>query len=289
MFSTIGFFVKQGDPRVQQTLDSLIRCLGERGLRLLMDASCGHAYPGHGLSEVDSAELGKACDLVLSVGGDGTMLQAARRLVDHDVMLLGINLGRLGFLTDISPHALEETCLGQILAGEYQEEKRFLLNAEVFRGEERLCCAGALNDVVVHRWNTSHMVGFRTLIDGYFVSEQRSDGLIVATPTGSTAYALSGGGPLLHPALNVLVLVSICPHTLSNRPIVVDADSRVEIYINEGQPIEAQMTCDGVLCRKLLPGDHIRVSKHHQVRLLHPVVHDPYAVWRAKLNWGIDP
>lgn len=284
MFNSIGLVAKHGDPRVQDALQRLIDYLLKRGLQVRLDRNSAAVLPQHRLPEANTLQLGE-CDLIITVGGDGTLLQAARRLVEHDTHILGINLGRLGFLTDISPLELESR-LDKIFAGDFKQEARFLLRAEVFREDVSLGEAVALNDVVLHKWNMAHMVSFNTTINGYFLSSQRSDGVIVSTPTGSSAYALSGGGPILHPALNALVLVSICPHTLSYRPIVVNGDSQLEISLLPNQQAEAQMTCDGVLCHSLLPGDRVVIKKYKNIQLIHPREHDAYSVWRAKLGWG---
>jgi NAD+ kinase len=207
-----------------------------------------------------------------------------RLLAKHDVCLLGVNLGRLGFLTDLSPIEMTKY-LGDILDGAFLEEERFLIEGEVYRNKQCLSQCNALNDVVIHRGNTSHMVSFETTINGHFVNRQRADGLVVATPTGSTAYALSAGGPLIHPSLNALVLVPICPHTLSSRPLVVDGDSCVQITIVP-ETGATQLNGDGVLCHTLMPGDSVVIEKRQSIRLIHPQGHDHYATLRAKLDWS---
>ncbi len=214
------------------------------------------------------------------------MLNAARSLAEHDVWLLGINLGRLGFLTDISRTDIKKY-LDEIFAGEYQQEERFMLRATIIRNQEEILEEKALNDVVVHKWKIARLVEYNTYVDGAFVNTQRSDGLIVSTPTGSTAYALSGGGPILHPSLNAIVLVPICPHTLSNRPIAVSGGSRVEIELDKEQDTIAQLTCDGQTTLELRPGDRIIISrKNRPIRLIHPADHDYYTTLRTKLHWG---
>jgi NAD+ kinase len=225
------------------------------------------------------------------VGGDGTLLGAARSLAERRVPLVGINLGRLGFLADVSPEQIEG-CLDRILDGAYAEEARCMLRAHLdpAAGDAEPMPLLALNDVVIHKWNTARMIEFETYIDGVFVSAQRSDGIIIATPTGSTAYALSGGGPLLHPALDVIVLVSISPHTLSNRPLVVPGDSRIEIRVCGFDQGHIHVTCDGQTNFQPQPSARILVQKSPiRVRLLHPEGHDHYAILRAKLGWGGHP
>ena len=283
-FDTIGLIGKHEDAGPRATLQRLGDFLTGRGQRVLLDrATAGH-MPEVGFSPASLTEIGERCDLAIVVGGDGTLLHTARTLADFDVPLLGINLGRLGFLADISPdemlHALE-----QILSGHYEEERRSLLRAEV---DGQSCIA--LNDVVIHKWNIARMIELETTIDGRFVDAQRSDGLIVSTPTGSTAYALSGGGPLLQPDLNASLLVPICPHTLSNRPIVVGGDSVIDITVSPRTELEhVRVTCDGQTCLPM-NGRRIRIGKHrNRVRLIHPQGHDHFQILRAKLGWSEHP
>ncbi|MCA1805361.1 MAG: NAD(+) kinase, partial [Xanthomonadaceae bacterium] len=231
-------------------------------------------------------ELAARCDLAIAVGGDGTLLNAARSLADAGVPLLGINRGRLGFLADILPADMTSS-LDRVLAGHYQEEERTLLHAEVLRNGECLHQSDALNDVVIHKYDIARMIELETHIDGRFLNTQRSDGLVMATPTGSTAYALSGGGPILHPTLSAIVLVPICPHTLTNRPIVINDHATIEVILHGGSTTEAQVTCDGQVKFPLDCGDRVRVCrKDKTIRLLHPPGHDHYEVLREKLRWG---
>jgi NAD+ kinase len=293
-FHTIGILCKNTDPgRVGPTLARLIAHLQMRGRAVLCDQTSTALLDLPPESALSADELGQRCDLGVVVGGDGTLLGAARALAGLGVPLVGINLGRLGFLADVSPGQIEG-CLDRILDGAYAEEARCMLRARAEPGsahpqgdEPPPGPLLALNDVVIHKWNTARMIEFETYIDGVFVNAQRSDGIIIATPTGSTAYALSGGGPLLHPSLDVIVLVSICPHTLSNRPLVVPGNSRIEIRVCGSDQGHVQMTCDGQT--NLSPEPHARVlvqKTGKPVRLLHPEGHDHYAILRAKLGWG---
>jgi NAD+ kinase len=230
-FRTIGIIGKQGNAAgVGDTLARLNAHLSLRGLGVLLDAESARLLGQPATAGLPVAVLGSRSDLVVVVGGDGTLLHAARAMAGHQVPLLGINLGRLGFLVDISPDHIE-SALDAILAGEYETDARALLSAVVVTDSDPQRAYAALNDVVIHKWNTARMIEFETYIDGVFVNAQRSDGLIVATPTGSTAYALSGGGPLVDPALDAILLVPICPHDLSNRPLVVPGGSRIEIRV----------------------------------------------------------
>jgi NAD+ kinase len=298
-FQTIGIIGKSGDPeRVTPTLERLVRHLEQRGRAVLCDAT-STALLGRPADLAHSGEeLGRSCDLVVVVGGDGTLLGAARAMAAFNVPLVGINLGRLGFLADVSPDQIEG-CLDRILEGAFAEEARCLLTArlaawegagsDTVLGPTQPACQDmlALNDVVIHKWNTARVIEFETYINGSFVNAQRSDGIIIATPTGSTAYALSGGGPLVHPSLDVIVLVSICPHTLSNRPLVVPGDSRIEIRIAGFDQGRVHVTCDGQTNQAPGPCARILVRKAPKpARLLHPRGHDHYAILRAKLGWG---
>jgi len=220
------------------------------------------------------------------VGGDGTFLSAVRSLADFGTPVLGINLGRLGFLADISPDQMLEH-LQQILDGQYVDESRFLLEAEVIRSGETVARADAFNDVVVHIRDVARMIEFETYINGQFVNFQRSDGLVISTPTGSTAYALSSGGPLLHATLDAMVLVPICPHTLSNRPLVINANSTVEVVIGDSKQTTSQVTFDGQTAFDVIAGDKIVVRKKQNIiHLIHPASYDYYDILRAKLHWS---
>jgi len=286
MFENIGLIAKYGDIQVKDCLNLLISFLLKRHLNIFVDASSADLLSHTNINVADNTEaLGQNCDLIIVIGGDGTLLQAARLLAKYDVCLLGINLGRLGFLSDISPKEMEKY-LGEILNGAYNSEDRLLIYAEVYRDKACLSSCNALNDIVIHRGNLSHMLTFETMIDGHFVNCQRADGLVVATPTGSTAYALSAGGPLIYPSLNALVLVTICPHTLSSRPLVIDGDSHIQITIVHDRIEQAQLNADGVLCQTLIPGDRVIIEKRQHIRLIHPEKHDHFAILRAKLDWS---
>jgi NAD+ kinase len=287
-FTTIGLIGKLHDTRVARTATQVSRYLGERGLNVVVDEGIAEYLAGEDSEVLSTSMLGERCDLVIVIGGDGTLLYAARALSSYDVPLLGINLGRLGFLVDVSPDEAPAT-LDQILRGHYQEEGRFLLRAEVWRNGEQVSAGEALNDVVVHNWNVARMMEFKTYVDGQFVNSERADGLIISTPTGSTAYVLAAGGPLLQPTLNALVLAPICPHTLSNRPIVVAGDSLIEVVVCKHTD-EAQITFDGQLSFSVTGGDCVRVRKKDRpLRLIHPADHNYFALLRAKLHWGKHP
>ena len=232
------------------------------------------------------SELGKQCDVVIALGGDGTFLAAARAMVAYDVPLIGVNLGRLGFLVDISPSALPET-LARMLEGHYSEEPRYLLRAKIIRNEQVIHEETAVNEVAIHRWITPSMIEIITKIDGVFLNSQRSDGLIIATPTGSTAYSLSAGGPILYPSLPALVLVPLNPQTLSNRSIVIHDSAEIEISFCQNKQINALVTCDHIEIPDVLISDKIVIKKETlPIRILHPNGHDFFEVLRNKLSWS---
>jgi NAD+ kinase len=289
LFQRIGLIGKHGDPAVKETIRQLCEYLDELGKDVLLEDSTCRLLEDQPMPSTSQNDLPCRSDLVIVVGGDGTMLHAARSLALHNTPLLGINLGRLGFLTDISPVEIRPR-LDQILAGQYEEEERFLLRLSL--GDESRLNGGvrALNDIVLHKWNIARMIEFETYINGQLVNDQRSDGLIVSTPTGSTAYALAAGGPLMHPSLNALLLAPLCPHTLSNRPIVVDGESEIEIHLSREHAEDVQLTCDGQVTLPVMEGEIIRIRKdEHRLRLIHPPGHDYYGTLRAKLGWSKYP
>lgn len=290
IFSTIGLIGKYGDPGVASTLTAQIAaCLRRRDLRVLLDEASASLVPPATLEVADRRTLGQQCDLVIVLGGDGTILNAARSLVDFQVPILGVNLGRLGFLAAVSPAEIP-THLEEILCGNFREEERSLLHAEILGGERVITQSDALNDVVVHKREVARMIEVDTYIDGQFLNAYRADGLIISTPSGSTAYALSGGGPIIHPTLETVVLVPICPHSLTHRPIVLSVDSKIEILLSATNTTQVQVTCDGQISLPIQPGNRIVIrKKHRKLRLIHPINHDYFRLLRAKLRWGVYP
>ncbi len=285
-FKHIGLIGRPGHAGVVETLARLIAFLQSRQLAIVLEQSTAELLPPTTLPIYTRTDLGAACDLVVVVGGDGSMLNAARVLVDHDVPVLGINRGRLGFLTDIRPDDIEDT-LSAVLDGRYHEESRFMLEFEAARDGNLLPGGTALNDVVLHPGTAAQMIEFELFIAGQFVNSQQSDGLIVATPTGSTAYSLSAGGPIMHPSLNALVLVPMYPHTLSSRPLVVDADNEIRLRMVKQRAISPVISCDGAVRFHTEPGDEIIIRKKAQpLRLIHPLDYSYYEVCRSKLGWG---
>jgi NAD+ kinase len=233
---------------------------------------------------LDVAAVGAHCDLALVVGGDGTMLGIGRQLAQFGVPLVGINQGRLGFITDIAFEDFQ-TALGPMLRGEYEEDRRWMIQAEVVRDGRCVFSATAMNDVVVNRGASAGMVELRVEVDGRFVANQRADGLIIATPTGSTAYALSAGGPLLHPSISGWVMVPIAPHTLSNRPIVLPDTGEITVEIVAGRDASANFDMQSLA--SLLHGDRITVRRsEYQMRFLHPRGWSYFDTLRKKLHWN---
>lgn len=285
-FQTIGIISKFSDVTIGGTIATLVNFLLERGHRVILDESAAKTLPPSDLETVSTRKLGDDCGLVIVVGGDGTILHSARALADTNIPLIGINLGRLGFLADISPADMMEK-LNEILDGSYFEEERFLLHSKVMRNGEIIDESYAFNDVVIHKWNSVRMIEFETFVNGQLVNGQRSDGMIISTPTGSTAYALSGGGPILCPDMNAMILVPICPHTMSNRPLVINADSTVELVVKPGSQPHVRITMDGHDNLEIHDDDRILISKKPEpVRLIHPAGHDHFQLLRAKMGWG---
>jgi len=285
-FSTIGLIGRLGSDKVTDSLTRLVHYLTSHHYNVVIEDRTATVIPHHGQTEASRRALGELCDLVIVVGGDGSLLGAARSLCKTGTLILGVNRGRLGFLTDISPDELEQR-VGEVLSGHYEVEKRFLLDAELYRNGVVVGAGEALNEVVVHPGKAVRMIEFELFIDGQFVYSQRSDGLIVATPTGSTAYALSGGGPIMHPKLDVITLVPMFPHTLSSRPIVVDAASEIRIHIGETNQTYPHISCDGQTRAVSKPDDVLVITRKPQrVQLVHPIGHNFYGVLRSKLGWS---
>lgn len=285
-FKKIGLVGRSQQHGLPDVLRQLLALLQERGLEVVLEDRLDGVVPGHGQRLADRDEIGQEADLVIVVGGDGSLLSAARTLAKYETPVLGVNRGRLGFLTDITPDQMTRE-IPAVLDGQYEREDRFLLDAEVRRADHVIGRADALNDVVVNSGTSAQMIEFELYINDRFVYRQRADGLIVSTPTGSTAYSLSGGGPIMHPTLDAVVLVPMFPHALSSRPIVVDGASEIRVDILQRNRIHPPVTCDGQVNMTARPGDSVHVSKKpHTLILLHPVGHSFYASCRDKLRWG---
>ncbi len=285
-FKTIGIIGKPSDTSIVDTLKTLFQFLTSEGYEVVIAESSVPFIDEDSIRSYPLEELGKHCDLMIAAGGDGTFLSAAHSCVDNGTPVIGINLGRGGFLVDISPVQMCDS-LAKILAGHYHEERRHFLDTRIVRDGQVIHQERALNEVVVHRWVTPSMIEIITHIDGHFLNSQRSDGLIVSTPTGSTAYSLSAGGPILHPSLNALVLVPLNPHTLSNRPIVVDDGAEIEISFCQSKQINALVTCDYLEIPEVFISDKILITKTPSpIRILHPEDYDFFDILRDKLSWS---
>ncbi|MBU0623017.1 MAG: NAD kinase [Gammaproteobacteria bacterium] len=286
-FQTIALVGKYKSPEIAEPLLKLAEFLAGTGLAVVVDNLTAEHLGQHAYAELALEEMGGKVDLAIVLGGDGTLLNVARTLAPFNIPLVGVNQGRLGFLTDISIDTMQRTIAG-ILKGDFVTEKRMLLSASVVRGKEHIFDSLALNDVVMHRGNNSSMLEFEVRIDGEYLYHQRADGLIVSTPTGSTAYALSAGGPILHPALEAIALVPVAPHTLSNRPIVLKSQSTLEILLHCCE--EARVRFDGHTFFDLQRDDKVKVARYiDPVNLLHPTGHSYYHTLREKLLWNQSP
>lgn len=285
-FKTIGLIGKPAHEGANSSLNSIMQYLKAKGCRILVESRIASMINGNGFEQTTLEEIGQQADLAIVVGGDGNMLGAARTLAKFDVAVVGVNRGNLGFLTDINPDDCERQ-LDCIFNGEHVREQRFILQVEVYRNGELQSQNCAVNEVVVHHGKVAHMMEFEVYIDENFVFSQRSDGLIVATPTGSTAYSLSGGGPILTPNLDAITLVPMFPHTLSSRPIVVDANSMVRMKISPDNKDSLQVSCDSHIVLTVLPGDDIHIVKNQdRLSLIHPKDYNYFNVLRTKLGWG---
>ena len=286
MFKHIALITNSNTEKVKHTLQNLVVYLQNRNINFVLDPCCadllGNAKSVTAMTEPFAAD----CDLAIAIGGDGTMLKAAHLICNHQIPLLGINQGRLGFLADIPAEAIQRH-IDAVLAGNFVVDERFLLHAEVLRNGQSILTSRAFNDVILQQLNLARLIEFETFVNGTFVQKQRADGLIISSPTGSTAYALSGGGAILHPSLDALALVPICPHALTNRPIVIDGNSRVEIIVGTRVIDRARLTCDGKVKIELAPSDRVQVGKADlSIKLIHPTDYDYYSILRAKLRWG---
>jgi len=280
---TIALVVRQNTAGIEEPVERILAFLQEAGYRVVFEADTAAHLGMPGIEAMDVNALGEQADLVIVMGGDGTMLGIARQLAKYDVALIGINLGRLGFITDI-PVERMLPALGEILQGKATAEKRSLLEGRVMRDGQMMFCGVAVNDVVVARGSGAGMAELRVTVDGQFMYNQRSDGLIVSTPTGSTAYALSAGGPLLHPSLQGIVLVPIAPHALSNRPIAVPDTSEIVVAIVSGRDISVNF--DMQTFASLQHGDEIVISRSPDtITFLHPEGWSYYHTLREKLHW----
>ena len=283
-FKTVALIGRYNTPGVAASLQKLGAFLHERGCVILIEAETARTSEISNFPHADFPLIGKRADLAIVLGGDGSMLTAARGLAQFKVPLVGVNQGRLGFMTDIAQGAMIETIAG-LMEGRFTTEDRTLLSAEVVRAGKRVFQTLALNDIVVNKGAIGRLIEFMVHIDGQFVYDLRSDGLIVATPTGSTAYALSSNGPILQPNVPGMVLVPICPHTLSNRPITVSDTCVIDITLKRA--LDARLHFDGQPQFDLAENDRVLVARAEQtVRFVHPPGYSYYAMLREKLHWS---
>ena len=284
-FKRVALIGRHTDQRVAEPMQALARHLTQAGITVFAADTLGLDLDARRLPE---EALCDDADLAIAIGGDGTMLYASRLVREHGTPVLGVNRGRLGFLADITPDEMIAS-VDQVLSGEYQKDSRMLLKAQYTAASGKTTTAFGLNDVVVQRRGKDGMVDFSTRVAGTYVNTHSGDGLIVATPTGSTAYALTCGGPILEPHIEAVALVPICPHTLTDRPIVIPASQDIDIELLERDSTRAEMTLDGGHLGTLRPGDSLRVSAAaERITMLHPPGHDFYGILRSKLFWGRD-
>ena len=273
------------DPRVVESAQAVLAHLAARRVPVRVDLASPRALQGEAV-RVPESELARGADLMIAVGGDGTLLYAARLVARHGVPLLGINRGRLGFLTDVMPEDIQ-ACLDAALAGQLEADERPLLAARLRRAAGAVAESLALNDVVLQKLATGRMLDFETRVSGRYVNSHAGDGIVVASATGSTAYALSCGGPIIEPQLDIMVLAPICPHTLSDRPIVVSSSSVIEVRLIGRTDTRAQVTCDGTVLGTMDTDDRLEIRRAaERITLLHPAGQDYFRLLRSKLHWG---
>jgi NAD+ kinase len=284
-FQTIAVICKR-DARIRPTLEKLIDHLRARGRAIVADAGSAQMLPDR--LRAASAEELRACDLAIVIGGDGTLLNAGRLLASHGVPILGINQGRLGFMVDVPPDDLEPA-VDEVLDNRFVLENRLLMSVTLTHAGAPRRSVVAVNDVVIRNQTAIRMLEFETFRGEHFISSHRADGIIIATPTGSTAYALSGGGPIVHPALDAFAMVPICPHALADRPLVVPADQAITIKLGGVTEVRALCTTDGQINESMVHGDSVEVRASPQrLKLLHPASYNYFSILRNKLQWGRD-
>jgi NAD+ kinase len=285
-FNTIGLIVRQQCDKHLAEIEQICRSLAKHGELLVHCIDQDQGLPGYASASLP--QIGEQADLAVSIGGDGTLLSAARQLVDFGIPLVGINLGRLGFLADVTMQDLDRHLAG-IFSGDYSVEQRFLLQGKTHMQGQAPQQYIALNDIILHSHQSISMIEFEVFSNHQLINKQRADGLIVATPTGSTAYALSGGGPIMHPSMDSIALVPICPHTLSNRPIVLPANQQIEIKLSRPE-MAGLVSFDGRSQAVIEYGDCITIERYaRQITLLHPADYDYFHILRAKLKWSNQP
>jgi len=284
-FRKVAMLGRHADPRLAEPMTSLARYLTKAGIEVFASDEIELDLP---VTRAAESSLASQVDLMIAIGGDGTMLYAGNLTLGSNVPLLGINRGRLGFLADVSPDQMLAS-VDHILSGKYTVESRLLLDARLQQADGKTIAATAFNDVVLQRRDTGRMVDIEASVAGQFVNTHSGDGLIVATPTGSTAYALSCGGPIIEPQLDAVVIVPICPHTLTDRPIVIAANQAIEIRLLEREDTQAELVIDGHSKGGVRPDDLLTINAaDKRIKLIHPPSYDFYSILRSKLFWGRD-
>lgn len=287
LFHTIALVGKYKSPEISESLVALAAFLRGHNIEVLIEEGTAAAMEPHHYTAASYADIGQRADLAVILGGDGTLLNAARCLAEFDVPLVGINQGRLGFMTDISRESMIDS-ITALLAGKFSHEQRFLLDAEVLRHGERAFHALTLNDVVINKGDTGRLIELEVKVDDELIHILRADGLIISTPTGSTAYALSANGPILHPSVAGIAIVPLCPHALSNRPITVSDHSTISVTLLP--PHEGRIHFDGQTRFDALGGDVVRIKRSlYAITLLHPPGYSYFAMLREKLHWSATP
>ncbi|MEQ8861060.1 MAG: NAD(+) kinase [Pseudomonadales bacterium] len=285
-FATVGLISRRDSPEILDSVIAVHDCLQRHKRAVVVEDVTAATLPGFRGEVAPRLELGRRCDLLVVVGGDGSLLGVARDLAHFSVPVLGVNRGGLGFLADIPPDQVDIR-LPAVLDGNYSTEDHFLLDARVVNDGIETGRSPALNDVVVHLGTMTRMMEFSLWVDSQFVYDQRSDGLIIASPTGSTAYSLSAGGPIMHPSLDAIVIVPMFPHTLTSRPLVVRGQSEISIVIGETGTTEGQVSCDSQVDFPLQAGAEVRIRKYQTaLRLIYPMDHNFYESCRSKLDWA---
>lgn len=286
LYKTVGLIGKPQHEGAKATIEALHEYLRSNHYHVVVEHSVAQSVDIKNMSVHPLTEIGELADLAIVVGGDGYMLGAARVLACYNIGVIGVNRGNLGFLTDLSPDNVLEP-LEAILKGESRSEQRFIIEAEVYRHGKLKSSNSAVNEAVLHAGKVANMIEFEVYIDNSFMFSQRSDGLIISTPTGSTAYSMSAGGPILTPNLNALSLVPMFPHTLTSRPIVVDGNSEIKLVLANENYENLQVSCDGHVILSVMPGDEVIIKKsENSIRLIHPLDHNYFTVLRNKLSWG---
>ncbi len=286
-FLTIALVGKPRNIDAVATHENIYRWLTAQNIRTFVDDRLVDHLPMIPKQDFhDLPSLGKKADLAIVIGGDGNMLSAARVLAHYDISVIGVNRGKLGFLTIIDPDNFEKD-LTDVINGEYIEDHRFLLEAQIHRDGEIKDSYTALNEAVLHPDNVAHMIEFDVFIDDNFAFSQRSDGLIISTPTGSTAYNLSAGGSILSPSLDAITLVPMFPHTLSSRPIVVDAKRHIKLLVSPDNSCNLEVSCDSHVSLPISPGDEVHIYRSPSyLKLIHPKSYSYYHTLRTKLGWS---